>query len=213
MESVLGLEGLPGIRAGFIGRIPGIDVDGEREEVLARLWKDQRDAADREGFEGMPFAIAEQVHGNLVVPVDKSSTFPVPGADGLITTTPGLCLAIYVADCAAVYLADRKGRAIGLVHSGKKGTEQQISVKAVEALQQSFGVEPGDLIASISPCIRPPHYEWDFSAEIVRQLQEAGVSSVSDDRTCTASFPERYYSYRREKGRTGRMLALLAIAG
>jgi copper oxidase (laccase) domain-containing protein len=204
------LENIPNVHAGFLGRVPGIDVDGEREEVLLRLREAHRNAANEAGFRGMPFAKAEQIHGNHIAVVDRTSVFPVPGADGLITSTHGLCLAVYVADCAAVFLADRRGRAIALVHSGKKGTEQNIAGRAVSLLQSRFGIDPCDLIAVISPCIRPPHYEIDFAAEIRRQL--SGVGLVSDDRLCTASHPARYYSYRREKGRTGRMLALLALA-
>lgn len=203
------LDTIPNLRAAFLGRVPGINVDGEREEVLQRLQDAHREAADNAGFLGMPFATAEQIHGNHVAIVDHSSTFPALGADGLITAAPRLCLAIYVADCAAVFLADRHGRAIALVHSGKKGTEQNITGRAVKLLQSNFGIELPDLVAVISPCIRPPHYEIDFAAEIRHQLQGVGV--VSDDRTCTATHPERYYSYRREKGRTGRMLALLAM--
>ncbi len=66
-------------------------------------------------------------------------------------------------------------------------------------------------MAQLGPCIRPPWYETDFAAEIVRQLRAAGVGRVEDGGTCTAADPERYYSYRREKGQTGRMLALLAL--
>lgn len=63
----------------------------------------------------------------------------------------------------------------------------------------------------VAPCIRPPHYEIDFAADILRQAREAGVQDVHDCGTCTASDPDTYYSYRREKGRTGRLLALLAL--
>jgi copper oxidase (laccase) domain-containing protein len=63
----------------------------------------------------------------------------------------------------------------------------------------------------LSPCIRPPHYEIDFAAEIVRQCRAAGVNHVHDCNICTACDLARYYSYRVEKGKTGRMLALLAL--
>ena len=64
----------------------------------------------------------------------------------------------------------------------------------------------------LSPCIRPPHYEVDFAAEIVRGCQERGVENIHDSGACTACDLEQYYSYRVEKGRTGRMLAFLAMA-
>ena len=78
-------------------------------------------------------------------------------------------------------------------------------------MRQEFGIESGDLTAQLSPCIRPPHYEIDFAADIVRQCHDAGVQEIFDSGVCTACDLERYYSYRAEKGRTGRMLALLSL--
>jgi copper oxidase (laccase) domain-containing protein len=116
-----------------------------------------------------------------------------------------------VADCCAVYLVDPVRSAIGLVHSGKKGTELGIVSKAIESMAQHFGSRASDLVVQLSPCIRPPHYEIDFAANIVRQCRDLGVSSVNDCAVCTACDLDRYYSYRAEKGRTGRMLAFLAL--
>lgn len=210
-ESFPALDAIPGIRAGFTRRIPGLDVCVERDQALEKLKQHHLQARIDAGLDGMTFATAEQIHGNLVAPVSRDSVFPVPGADGLITTTPGVCLGIYVADCAAVYLVDRKSSGVALVHSGKKGTELGIAPIAAKALCAATGAAPSDLVAQISPCIRPPHYEMDFAAEIVHQLKAFGLEDVVDCGACTASHPDLYYSYRREKGRTGRMLALLAI--
>jgi copper oxidase (laccase) domain-containing protein len=211
VERFAALDALPFLRAAFVQRCEGIDVRTDRETAMQRLWSVHRETADASGFAGLPFAVAEQVHGALVSRVDVADPLPVPGADGLVTSARNLCLAIYVADCAAVYLADRKGRAIGLVHSGKKGTEQKIVPAAIARMREEFGCEPSDLVVQISPCIRPPHYEIDIAKAIAEQAREAGVNDVHDCGKCTASDPEKYYSYRREKGRTGRLLALLAL--
>src|ERR1043166_4691962 len=137
---------------------------------------------------------------------------PVPNVDGLITNRPKICLGIYVADCAAVYLADTRQRAIGLVHSGKKGTELGIVPAAIEKMRAQFGSEPRNLIAQISPCIRPPDYEVDFASEIRAQCRASGVEQTFDCCLNTAADLERYYSYRIEQGKTGRLLALLALS-
>ena len=210
-ESFPSVDAIPGIRAVFTRRVPGLDVCVEREEALARLKPSHVQARAAAGLDGMTFATAEQVHGNRVAEVSADSHFPVPGADGLLTTVPGICLGIYVADCAAVFLADRFARGIALVHSGKKGTELGIAPAAAKALCAATGSRPSDLVAQISPCIRPPFYEIDFASEIVRQLTEFGISEVQDCRVCTASDPGSYYSYRMEKGKTGRMLAMMGI--
>ena len=78
-------------------------------------------------------------------------------------------------------------------------------------MRARFGSAPEDLIVQLGPCIRPPHYEIDFAADVLRQCRERGVSNVHDSGVCTACDLDRYYSYRAEKSRTGRMLALLAL--
>lgn len=209
-ETFPALDAQPDIRAAFIQRCPGIDVVTDRATAMERLWAVHRETAQSLGFPAQALVSAEQVHGNQVVRVKAATGSPIPQADGLITNQKDICLAIYVADCAAVYLVDRRTQAIGLLHSGKKGTELGITTRAIEAMTQEFGTNPADLVVQIAPCIRPPHYEIDFAAEIVRQARAAGAGEVHDCGTCTASHPETYYSYRREMGKTGRLLALLA---
>ena len=193
----------------FIQRIPGLDLAVEREAALEWLQKPHSGLREQLGFSRM--IAAEQVHGNRIAVVDENSRGPVAGVDGLITNRAGICLGIYVADCAAVYLVDLKGRAIGLVHSGKKGTELEIVPAAIETLRARFGIEPHDLLVQIGPCIRPPAYEIDFAADILAQAKRCGVERVYDCGTCTASDLTRYYSYRTEHGKTGRMLAVVEI--
>ena len=132
------------------------------------------------------------------------------GVDALITNQPGICLGIFVADCAAVYLFDPENTIIALAHSGKKGTELGVVRETIWQMQR-WGTDPANLVVQVGPSIRPPHYEVDFTAEIVAQCRKAGVRDVHDCGADTFADPERYYSYRREKGRTGRMLALLAL--
>jgi copper oxidase (laccase) domain-containing protein len=205
------LAGLAGIRHAFLCRVPGLDVRADRQEALGRLAEVHAAARLELGFPKEPFGTARQVHGNRVAVLREASTQEAAETDGLVTNVPGLSLGVYVADCCAIYLVDPVARAIGLLHSGKKGTELKIAERAVEAMAREYGSKPGDLVAQLSPCIRPPQYEVDFAAEIARQLRGAGVGRVADCGANTAADPERYYSYRMEKGRTGRLLALLMI--
>jgi copper oxidase (laccase) domain-containing protein len=82
---------------------------------------------------------------------------------------------------------------------------------AIEEMRTEFGSRPADLIVQLGPCIRPPHYEIDFARQILADARAAGVQEVHDCGVCTACPPARYDSYRRELGKTGRMLALLAL--
>ncbi|MEY2597753.1 MAG: hypothetical protein RLZZ142_12, partial [Verrucomicrobiota bacterium] len=151
----------------------------------------------------------EQVHGAEVSVVSEGGMSG--GVDGLVSGEPGVCLGIYVADCCAVYLVDVRRRVIGLVHSGAKGTRLGVVPAALAVMERDFGCVGSDVVAVLSPCIRPPRYEVDFAAEIRAQCAGRGVRQVHDSGACTGSDLERYYSYRMEKGRTGRMLALLGL--
>lgn len=204
------LEGL-GCIHGFTQRVPGLDVKVEREMALPRLDEAHVTCRRNLGLGGRVFITARQVHGREVAMVDESTSGCVDGVDGLITASAGVCLGIYVADCGPVYLVDPKRRVIALLHSGRKGSELGIATAAIELMEKTFGCAPADLVAQLGPCIRPPHYEVDFAAQIIGQCRAAGVRQVHDCGTCTACHPERYYSYRLEQGKTGRMLALLAL--
>ena len=208
-DSFQPLGHLRGVHAAFIPRIEGIDVSTDRETALQRLAPAHRDALCAAGFDPGSLATAEQVHGRAAAVV--ASPGKTAGVDALVTATKGVTLGIYVADCAAVYIADRKGRAIALIHSGRAGTEANITGNTIRLMSGEFGVDPADLAVHISPCIRPPLYETDFAATIAQQAREAGAVEVADSGICTGRNVAHYYSYRVERGQTGRMLALLAL--
>ncbi len=212
LEFFPALQVLP-VRHAFVRRVPGLDVAHDKEEALRRL--DQVHFSVRQLLAGLryPFLMAEQVHGNDVAVIrekpDEDHCFA--DCDALVTDLPEVWLGIHVADCGAVYLVDPRRQVIGLAHSGRKGTELNIVGRTIAAMHDHFGTDPADLVVQLGPCIRPPHYEVDFAAEIIRQSREAGVQQVHDCGLCTACDLEKYYSYRLEKGKTGRMLALLAL--
>ena len=204
----------------FIQRIPGIDVSHDKAEVLERLDAAHREVRNATGFGDWPMFAAEQVHENKIAIVDRAVASAVlsgvdggefPACDGIITNQRSVALGIYVADCCAVYIVDPKTPAIGLVHSGRKGSELGVVTNAIRQMIERFGSDPASMIVQLSPCIRPPHYEVDFAAEISRQCRTLGVQHIHDSGTCTACDLGRYYSYRAAKGKTGRMLALIGL--
>jgi purine-nucleoside/S-methyl-5'-thioadenosine phosphorylase / adenosine deaminase len=200
-------------RHAFTQRIPGIDVSHDKAEVLKRLDAAHRGIRNAIGVGDWPLFTAQQIHGNKIAvvgaPVTSGREFAA--CDGIITNQRGIVLGVYVADCCAVYIVDQKTPGIGLVHSGRKGTELGVVPNAITQMIGRFGSVPADLVVQLSPCIRPPHYEVDFAAEIVRQCRALGVKTIDDAGVCTACDLDRYYSYRAEKGKTGRMLALLGL--
>lgn len=211
------LNSIPGVRAGWVERVPGLAITGDRDEAMNQLREHHTAAVATFAGPNTPWWRAEQVHGTAVaaVPGSPQITAPdglpvVPNCDGLITCQPGIVLAIYVADCGAIWLADRKTGAIGLLHSGKKGTEGNILEVALTNMAAQFGTRAKDVTVVLGPCIRPPDYEVDFAAEIGHQAASAGVGDYFDCGLNTAADLQRFYSYRRELGKTGRMMALIA---
>ncbi len=203
-------------------------IDSQSQPRFPRLSPSKRGEDEGEGFQltrsgstlTLPLSLGkgeatQEARGHAQfsagAEIAKARDNEFPGCDGIITNQRGIALGIYVADCCAVYIVDPKTPATGLVHSGRKGTELGVATNAIREMIDRFGSHPGDMIVQLSPCIRPPHYEVDFAAEIIRQCRALGVSEIHDSGICTASEPDRYYSYRAEKGKTGRMLAVIGI--
>jgi len=210
------IQAVPGVRAGWVERVAGLPITGDRDEAMRQLRPIHESALMDFAGSGAAIWRAEQVHGSAValVPgspqVGAADGLPVvPGVDGLITAEPGVVLVVYVADCGAIWLADRKSGAIGLLHSGKKGTEGNILQEALKRMAAHFGTRAEDVTAVLGPCIRPPDYEIDFAAEIGRQADRAGLGNFIDCGHNTASDSARFYSYRKELGKTGRMMAMI----
>lgn len=201
--------------AQFVTRIPDIETTTDRAEIIRRLRPSHEAALSEAGINPKLLRLAQQVHGNKVALVgDIGCSYPVEGADGLICSGKAdCCLGIYVADCAAVWLYDTEKHVRALLHSGKMGTQQNIVANALEGMKKFYGTQASDCIAVISPCIRPPHYEVDIPAMILAQLKEAGLKerNIIDSGLNTATDLDTFYSYRMEKGNTGRMLALFGL--
>jgi len=211
----------------FAQRIPCIDLSDDKDEVLERLDAAHREIRDATGVGEWPLFTVKQVHGIKIAVIDEVGLAlradrgrrrapslqgcEFAACDGIITNQPGVALGIYVADCCGVYIVDPTTPAIGLVHSGRKGTEFGVVTDAIRQMIERFGSNPADIIVQLSPCIRPPCYEVDFASEIIRQCRALGVQQIHDCGICTACDLGRYYSYRAEKGKTGRMLAVLAL--
>ena len=162
---------------------------------------------------GLPkdYGIGEQTHGVGVAVVNQGGNGKViPAVDALITRQKNLSLVIRVADCGPVWIHCEKTGAIGLVHSGRKGTEAGVVGATIRRMREEFGSEPSSMLALLGPCIRPPHYDVNFAGEILRQLEREKVGKVADSGLCTGSDLTRFYSYRAEKGQTGRHFAVFA---
>jgi polyphenol oxidase len=199
----------------------------------AAVTANRRLAAAGCGPEVTGIAWMRQVHGTEV-------RYAGPGADGeqadpcdaIFTDVPGLALAVQVADCVPVLVADPQARLAGAAHAGRKGMAAGVVPGLVAAMARAGG-QPERMRALIGPSICGGCYEvpeemraevsaavpaagcvtatgtpgLDIAAGVLAQLASAGVESVSRDRRCTKESAE-LYSYRRD-GTTGRFAALV----
>lgn len=124
------------------------------------------------------FICTDQTHTTNVIRVGKEErgygvTRPKPytDVDGLITNEPGVVLSTFYADCVPLYFVDPVHKAIGLSHSGWRGTVGRMGKKTLEAMKEAFGTNPGDVYAAIGPSICQDCYEisedvaWHFYEE------------------------------------------------
>jgi YfiH family protein len=175
--------------------------------------------------EGM--ASLQQIHSATALAAQR------PGCagqgDALLTGTPGLRLSVRSADCYPILLADTRNRAVAAVHAGWRGAAGGIAVQTVAKMRAEFGTSPADLVAAIGPGIGVCCYQVgaevarlfgleeagriDLAAAIQRQLIDTGVPEPHIDLLggCTFCDAARFYSFRREKERAGRMISYIGL--
>ena len=135
-----------------------------------------------------PLVASRQIHSDLIHRIEATSDGGVPQplvGDGLVTDTPGILLAVQMADCLPVIVADRTQHAVGIFHAGWRGTVQRIVEKGVGEMRKEFGSDPRDLVAAIGPGIRQCCYavgdevrtrfeaQFAYSASLFREVKDS----------------------------------------
>lgn len=110
--------------------------------------------------------------------------------DGLITDVPGLTLVTFYADCVPLYLVDPVRRAVGLSHSGWRGTVRRMGRVTLEAMKEAFGTKPQDVIAAIGPSICRDCFE--VGEEVTEEFKKAFHSRYQDELYCPNGKPGKY---------------------
>lgn len=136
---------------------------GDEEEAV---YENYHRIADAVGFPYESIVCSDQTHTTNVRKVGKDDRgkgllFPrnYHDVDGLITNEPEVTLATFYADCVPLYLVDPVKKAIGLSHSGWRGTVGKIGKVTVEAMEREFGSRPEDILTAIGPSICQECYE------------------------------------------------------
>ena len=168
----------------------GFTADDARDHVL----QNRRLLAEAiTGDADVPLLMLRQVHSSVLVLAGKSAPGQPCKGDGLITDRPGILIGVQTADCIPVLVADRKRKVVGAFHAGWRGTVKRIQ-------------EPGHSAARTSRHV-------DLMEANRRQLLAGGVKAqaISLVGGCTHCQRDLFFSYRAEKGRTGRMLSVIGI--
>lgn len=135
-----------------------------------------RDLAATVGVALEQVCLVRQVHGIAAAVVRRDGPTPTPGsapvADIIATDDPHRAVAVRVADCAPVLLADPRSGAVAAAHIGWRGLARGAPAAAVRTLVDAFGARPADLVVAVGPAIGPCCYE--VGAELVDLFRAAG---------------------------------------
>ncbi len=111
--------------------------------------------------------------------------------DGLVTDVPGIILATFHADCPPVYFVDPVKRAIGLSHSGWKGTKGKIAARTIEKMTANYGTDPKDLVCAIGPSICGECYE--IGEDVALEFAKAFTQKELEDFHILIPYPDKKY--------------------
>ena len=197
------LENTGIVKHGFSTRMGGVS-EGVCSTMNLSFSRGDDENAVRENFKRMAnalgveedsFVFSQQTHATNVRKVtldDKGKgitrQLDYQDVDGLVTDVPGLCLSTFYADCVPLYFVDPVKKAIGLSHSGWRGTVGKIGAVTVQKMREEYGSKPEDIIAAIGPSICQDCYE--VSEDVIVEFQN--------------NFDEKYWKelyYRKENGK------------
>ena len=140
----------------------GIKTDDSKENIL----KNYELFTDAVGIKLEDVVIGNLNHGNNVRVATRNDAgcgilkpFNYINVDALVTNEPNLAITVTCADCVPVFFVDPIKKAIGIAHSGWKGTAQEISAKVVDKMVEEYGCKPEDIYAGVGPCIGMCCYE------------------------------------------------------
>ena len=180
------LENTGLVKHGFSTKIGGVS-EGIWESMNLSFSRGDKEEAVRENFKRMAEAIgiepdslvfAAQTHTTNIrkvtaVDMGKGILYPLDyqDVDGLITNEPGICLTTFYADCVPLFFIDPVHKAIGLSHSGWRGTVGKMGRETLRRMQEEYGTEAENVIAAVGPSICQDCYE--VSEDVIEKFKES----------------------------------------
>lgn len=171
---------------GFSTRLGGVsqgnccsmNLSFTRGDDETAVMENYRRISNAIGFPMESIVCSDQTHTTNILRVGRADCGngiirprPYTDVDGLITNEPMVTLTTFYADCVPLFLVDPVKRAIGLSHSGWKGTVGKIGKQTVEMMVREFGCNPQDILTAIGPSICMDCYE--VSEDVAEQFQKA----------------------------------------
>lgn len=167
------------VKHGFSTRLGGVskghcatmNISTTRGDDPKAIEENQRRIAKAIGVCVEDMTYTNQTHTTNVAVVeakDRGRSFLE--TDGMVTNVPGICLVTFYADCVPLFFVDPEHRAIGLSHSGWRGTVNKMGKVTIEQMQKQYGTDPDKVVAAIGPSICRDCYE--VSEEVVEQFRE-----------------------------------------
>jgi YfiH family protein len=230
---------LPGARVAFSTRAGGVSAGPFASLNLGYLTDDETSAVVENrrrltsalGLDPDRVLIGRQVHGaDLAIHLEPQvpSPFAAPGTevaevDGQVAIEAGLAPLVFTADCLPIALAGPGG--VAMLHCGWRGLAAGIIPRGVEAVAATDaaigpGIGPccyevgGDVLATFTALgVDAPGPTLDLTAVARGMLADAGVARVEAAELCTSCEEARFFSHRRDNGRTGRQAGLVWIEG
>ena len=188
------LENTGIVNHGFSTRLGGVstgcfssmNISLTRGDDPEAVKKNRELIAQAIGVEVADFTYTQQTHTTnvrVVTAEDKGKGVMrernYTDVDGMITNVPGICLVTSYADCVPLYFVDPVKKAIGLSHSGWRGTVGKIGKNTVQLMQENFGSKPEDLLAAVGPSVCMDCYE--VSEDVIEQFKEAFEKKYWED--------------------------------
>ncbi len=166
---------LGGVSEGHLGSMNLSYIRGDRKENVDENF---RRIGEILGKDAADFVCTDQTHTanvRTITSADRGKGIvrerDYKDVDGMITNEPGIVLSAFFADCVPLFFVDPVRNAIGLSHSGWKGTVGKIGRVTVEAMRKQFGSRPEDLVAAIGPSICGDCYE--VGEDVAEQFRAA----------------------------------------
>ena len=181
-----------GLSAGYLA---SMNLGFSRGDSAEIVYENYRRISYVSGIFPGDMVFSDQVHGSRILEVGPSERGQglikpklIKDVDGLITNRRQVCLTTFHADCPAIFLLDPVRKAIGLAHSGWRGTVLEIGRHMVERMGEAYGSKPRDILAGISPSIGPCCFEV---GEDVSGIFEAMFSECVDEIVLPSEKPEK----------------------